>query len=152
MSLIKHEPLSLLGRMHSDLNDYFRINGTRLVPNLFSESGSPITNEWLPAVDVKENRKQFVITADLPGVDPKDIQVSMDNGYLSISGERKTEKEESDDNHRIRECSYGAFERRFSMPETADVNKITAKEKNGALTITIAKKKAGKAKLVDIKS
>ena len=152
MLLTNYEPVQFLNRMQSDLNDFFKINGKTRFPSLFDESSSLISAEWVPSVDIKENDKQFAITVDVPGVDPKDIQVSMENGYLSIRGERKEEKEESNADQRIRECAYGSFERRFSMPDTADADRVTAKNKNGVLTVTVAKKEAAKPKLIKIES
>ena len=152
MLLTKYEPVNFLNRMQSDLNDFFRVNGNSRMPSLFDDNNELLSAEWIPSVDVKENGKQFTITADVPGVDPKDIEVSMENGFLSIKGERKEEKEETKDDRRIKECSYGSFERRFSMPDTADADRVTAKNKNGVLTVTIAKKQAAKPKLIEIQS
>ncbi len=152
MLLSKYEPVHFLNRMQSDLNDFFRMNGNTRLPSIFDDNSDLLSAEWIPSVDVKENSKQFTITVDVPGVDPKDIQVSMENGYLSIKGERKEEKEQTKDDRKIKECSYGSFERRFSMPDTANAERVTAKNKNGVLTVTIAKKKATKPKLIEIKS
>lgn len=152
MQLTKYEPVNFLNRMQSDLNDFFRVNGNPRMPWLFDDSNELLSAQWTPSIDVSENGKQFTITADVPGVDPKDIEVSMENGYLSIKGERKEDKEETKDNRRIRECSYGSFERRFSMPDTADADRVTARNKNGVLTVTVAKKKAAKPKLIEVKS
>jgi len=89
---------------------------------------------------------------DVPGVDTKDIEVSMTNGLLSIKGERKSEKEEKKDNYRRRECVYGSFERSFMMPDNADGEHITAKGKDGVLNIQIAKKKTPKPKTINIEA
>jgi HSP20 family protein len=100
-----------------------------------------VTSHWSPAVDVKEEADRFVILADLPGVDPKDIEVSMENGVLSIRGERKSEKEEDRDGfHRV-ERVRGTFYRRFSLPDTADSERIEAHGKDGVLEIAIPKQK-----------
>ena len=101
---------------------------------------SSFSTEWLPSVDVKEGKKAYTISVDVPGVDPKDIEVSMDNGCLVIKGERKDKKVEDDESHHLEECFHGTFERRFRMPETADSNKISANEKRGVLKIVIGKK------------
>ena len=87
---------------------------------------------------------RFLIKVDVPGIDPKNLEVTMENGVLSISGERKSEKESGDENHRLRECAYGAFERRFSLPTTADESKVSAKSSHGVLAITIGKKRQPK--------
>ena len=152
MLLTNYEPMHFLNRMQSDLNDFFKLNGNKNLLSAFEGSDELFSAEWLPSVDISENGKQFTVTVDVPGVDPKAIEVAMENSTLSIKGERKEEKEEATDNRRVRECAYGSFERRFRMPDTADANRITAKNKNGVLTITIAKKKEAKPKLIEIKS
>ncbi len=139
MQLTKYDPTRFLNRMQDEINDFFHQNGNRGFPAVFDEMESWTGMEWSPRVDIKEEDKQFIVTADIPGVDPKDIDVTMENGILRIYGERKIEKEEKKKNYRMQECSYGTFERLFRMPESADSDNIKAKGKNGVLTITIAK-------------
>lgn len=150
--LTKYEPMNFLNRMQADLNDFFRTNGNRLEPAWFDDTQPLLSADWVPSVDLKENDKQFVINVDVPGVDPKDIEVSMENGFLSIKGERKQENEEEKDNIRVQECFYGNFERRFRMPDTADANQIKAKNNHGTLAITIAKKAGAKPRRIEISS
>lgn len=148
----KHEPMSLLNRMQHEINDFFRHNGNSRLPSLFDEIEHWPGMEWAPRVDIKDEEKQFTVIADIPGVDPKDIEVTMENGQLSIKGERKTEKEEKKKDYRLQECSYGSFERVFRMPDTADGDSIKAKGKNGVLTITIAKKAGAAPRKIAIES
>jgi HSP20 family protein len=129
MSLVRYEPWSLLNQLSKELDRSFRGN----------ENSDVATSDWTPAVDIKEQDDAFVIVADIPGVDPKDIEVHMENGVLSIKGERESEKKEEKEGYKRVERSYGSFYRRFSMPETADASKINAKSKNGVLEITIPK-------------
>ena len=152
MSLKKNEPASFLNKIQADLNDYFKLNGHRMVPSLFEQPASSFSTEWLPSVDVKEGRKAYTVSVDVPGVDPKDIEVSMDNGCLVIKGERKDKKVEDDENHHLEECFHGMFERRFRMPETADPKKISANEKHGVLKIVIGKTKASKPNRIKVES
>jgi HSP20 family protein len=99
-----------------------------------------VTSQWAPRVDIREEDKRFVILADVPGVDPKEIEISMEKGILSIKGERKAEsKEETGKLTRV-ERSYGAFYRRFALPDSADADGITAVGKHGVLEISIPKK------------
>ena len=119
MSLSKYEPASFLNKMQADLDDYYKLNGRRMTPSLFEHPVSPFSTDWLPRVNLKESKKAYTISVDVPGVDPKDIEVSMDDGCLVISGERRDEKVEQDENHHLEECFHGIFERRFRMPETA---------------------------------
>jgi len=96
-------------------------------------------NEWRPAVDILENNSRFLLRADVPGVDAGDIDVSMDAGVLTISGVRRSE--DSDDSTDVRriERVAGRFQRRFTLPETADADGITAKCSNGILEVVIPK-------------
>jgi HSP20 family protein len=95
--------------------------------------------DWVPAVDIVEEKDRFVLKADVPGVDPTEIEISMDAGVLSVSGERHTEtSDESDGLKRVERIS-GKFYRRFSLPETADAEGIAAKSSNGILEVTIPK-------------
>jgi len=96
-------------------------------------------SEWAPSVDIGENEKEFVVKAELPEVKKEDIKVNVENGTLSISGERKVEKEETNMKfHRV-ERSYGRFERSFSLPDQADADKITSEYKDGILTVHLPK-------------
>lgn len=92
-----------------------------------------------PALEMSETEKTYKISAELPGIDPDDVDVTFDDGILRIAGEKKEEREENERGYRLSERSYGAFERAVSLPAAADPNKIDAKFKNGLLTITIAK-------------
>ena len=135
---------SLMSRVQSNLGDLYKQFGARNSPSVFDDPASFAFSDWIPSVDIKENNKRFLISVDLPGVDPNDIEVRMEKGCLSVSAERKQEREESDENHRLIESAYGAFERRFRLPDSADESKIVAKSRHGVLAITIDKKKAGK--------
>jgi HSP20 family protein len=140
MSLVRYEPWSLLNQLSKELDRSFR----------GSENSDVATSDWTPAVDIRENAENFVIVADIPGVDPKDIEVNMENGILSIKGERETEKKEEKEGYKRVERSYGSFYRRFSMPETADPNKINAKSMNGVLEITIPKQEKEQPRKIEV--
>lgn len=98
------------------------------------------TTQWAPRVDVHERPDQFLISADIPGVDPKDIEVHMENGVLTVRGERHNETKEEGETFSRRERTYGSFYRRFALPDTADAERVSAKGKNGVLEISIPKK------------
>jgi HSP20 family protein len=107
-----------------------------------------------PDVDVSETDKAFEITADLPGIDEKDVEVSVADGVLSLKGERRREKETKDKKmHRV-ERSYGSFERAMSLPAGVDEKRISAEFKKGVLTVTLPKSPAAKkaAKKISVKS
>lgn len=95
--------------------------------------------DWTPRVDIKEEAERFLIHADVPGVDPKDIEVSMEDGVLTLSGERKAEEREQSAGWTRVERHAGRFQRRFSLPDTADAEGITAKGEHGSLEIVIPK-------------
>ncbi len=95
--------------------------------------------DWTPSVDIKEEAERFLIHADVPGVDPKDIEVSMEDGVLTINGERKAESREEKDGWTRTERHTGRFLRRFTLPETANAEGISAKGEHGSLEIIIPK-------------
>lgn len=95
--------------------------------------------EWSPSVDIGETEKEYVVKAELPEVRKEDIRVNVDDGTLSISGERKAEKEDKGLRYHRLERSYGRFERSFSLPDEADASKITSEYKEGILTVHLPK-------------
>jgi HSP20 family protein len=100
--------------------------------------------EWSPSVDIGENDTEFLVKAELPDVKKEDIKVSVENGTLSISGERKVEKEEKNMKYHRVERAYGRFERTFSLPAESDAEKITSEYKDGILTVHLPKCPAAK--------
>ena len=94
-----------------------------------TDQSNVVTSQWTPRVDIKEEDKRFVILADIPGVDPKDIDVSMDKGILTIRGERKSESKEQNGKVTRVERAYGAFYRRFALPDSADAEGIVSGRK-----------------------
>ncbi len=93
-----------------------------------------------PAVDFSEKKKAYEVTAELPGMDQKDIEVKLVNGELTIRGKKEEEKKKKNKDYYLHERHFGSFERRFRIPEGADTDKIEASFKNGVLTITLAKR------------
>ena len=147
MNLVNYEPFKAMTRLQDEMSRFFRSGD--LFPAAFDES-SIATSQWLPSVDIKDEDDKFVIRADIPGVSPKDIEVSMDNGMLTIKGERKTEEKDESNGYRRVECSYGSFYRRFSLPDSADAEHVKAKGKDGVLEITVGKKEPSKAKRIKV--
>lgn len=134
MALVRYEPWNMLTRLQNEMNRLFddRLPGGE-------DSANVVTSDWIPKVDIKEEDKRFVILADIPGVNPKDIEVTMEHGLLTIKGERASESTEEREGYKRIERSRGSFYRRFSMPDTADAEKISASGKNGVLEIVIPK-------------
>jgi HSP20 family protein len=115
------------------------------------ESGNAIMRaDWLPAVDVAETDNEFTIRAELPGIEPKDVSVTVDNNVLTLKGERRADKEIKKENYYRMERAYGAFSRSFTLPSFVDTGNVRAEFKNGLLVLTLPKKSAGKAKTVEI--
>jgi len=105
-----------------------------------SDGSSVVTSQWTPRVDIREDANRFVILADLPGVDPADVEILMDKGILSIKGERRAEFEEGNERFSRIERRYGSFHRRFALPDGADPDGITAQGRHGVLEIHIPKR------------
>jgi len=115
----------------------------------FSTGGA---NELLPSVDVTETDKQIEITAELPGLEEKDVQVNLADNVLTIRGEKKEEKEEKDKTYRLVERSYGSFVRSLELPEGVDANAIKASIDKGVLKVTVPKPAPAQVKKIDVKA
>jgi len=135
MNITRLEPWSLLNLMHRDLD---RIAGHRFDTDGV-EGVSNSVADWVPAVDIVEHKDRFLLRADLPGVSPDDIDVNMEKGVLSVSGERTQESHDEIEGMKRFERASGKFYRRFNLPETADAEGISARSANGILEISIPK-------------
>ena len=145
MNIVRFDPWSLADMMQYDFD---RLAGRRLRRDNTAVS----TADWRPAVDIVEEKARFVLRADLPGVDREAIDVSMEDGYLTITGERATEDRSEVDGIERYERVSGRFYRRFSLPETADADGITARMHNGILEIEIPKLPAVQPRRIDIEA
>lgn len=113
--------------------------------------GLPLTvSEWLPAVDITEDEKEYLIKADLPEVNKEDVKVTLDNGMVMIRGERKFEKDEKNKKYHRIERSYGTFMRSFTLPSDADSGQISAEFKDGLLQVRLAKCEDKKPKQIEV--
>lgn len=140
MNIIQYDPWRKIQQLQREMGSLF---DRRL--ELDDDYATVATSDWVPAVDIKEEDKRFVLIADVPGVDPDDIEVHMENGMLSIKGERHeehVEQKEGNGGYKRIERTYGKFQRRFSLPDTADPEGITAKSHNGTLEVSIPKTEA----------
>ncbi len=117
------------------------------VSRLLSE---PASRPWSPAVDIAETENELILKADLPEVDPKAVEVQLENGTLTLKGERKFEDQKNGRGYHRIERGYGAFVRAFSLPDTVDAEKVKADYKAGVLTITLPKKEIAKPKSVKV--
>ena len=146
MTLVRYDPWSLLDRFQRELNQYTL--GSDMVE---SDNSNVVTSHWRPAVDIKEEADRFVIHADIPGVDPKDIEITMEGGMLTIKGERKSEKRDEGEGYKRVERVSGTFYRRFSLPDTADAERIEAKGKNGVLEVILPKQEKVQPRRITVK-
>jgi len=143
MPLVKYSPFL-------DAEDF--PTGLRLfqdtVNRLLSEPAA--ARPWAPSVDIFETDNELVLKADIPGIDQKDIDIRIENGTLSIKGERKFEKEENNKGFHRMERSYGSFVRYFTLPETVDTEHVKAEYQSGVLTLTLPKKEIAKPKAIKV--
>lgn len=108
--------------------------------------------EWWPRIDLSETDAALVVKAEIPGVEAKDIQVSLQDQVLTVKGEKRQEKEEKDEQYHRVERSYGSFARTVTLPATVDPEKVTADFKDGLLTITLPKTPAAKGTFIPVKA
>jgi HSP20 family protein len=136
MAITRYSPFNVSTQVPSDFRE--------LIEKFFNgesqDQSNVVTSQWAPHVDIKEEPGRFVIQADIPGVDPKDIEVHMEKGILSIKGERKHEAKQENDKYTRVERSHGVFYRRFALPDSADAEGISANGKHGVLEIIIPKR------------
>jgi HSP20 family protein len=145
-NIAKYSPWAMiLDGMNDDLSRSLRKN------SMLGEFITPEAEQWSPLVDIKEKKDCFVITADLPGVDNKDIEISLENNVLSIKGARNLERNVKEDQYFQVERISGTFYRQFTLPDHVETNKIEAINKNGVLEINIPKKARASPKKIAIK-
>ena len=147
MAIVRWEPFGKLLSSQDRFNRLF----TQIFPRSFDEGDASITT-WMPAVDVYETEHNLTLKAELPGVDPKDIEARVEDGTLYLKGERKFEKESKKENYHRIERTYGSFMRSFALPTSVDADKVSAEYKDGVLTLTLPKKEEAKAKTITVQT
>src|SRR5208282_480541 len=135
----------------------FPVTAQNQLERFLREAFSPVLGEgevstriWAPPVDIYENGDSLVLKAELPGVDPKDVEVRVEDNTLYLKGERKFEKEVKEQNYHRVERSYGSFARSFSLPNSISTDKVKAEFKDGLLTLTMPKREEAKPKTIKI--
>ena len=118
----------------------------------FPEQGSVITSTWFAPTDVSEDENSLRITMELPGVNPEDVRLSLENNVLTIRGEKKQQSEENNERVHRFERTYGMFERTFVLPNTVDTEKIEARFENGVLSVSITKAERAKPREIRVSS
>ncbi len=136
MTIARFNPFPAAARSPNEFRDliekFFNIDET--------DQSNVVTSQWAPRVDIREETNRFVILADIPGVDPNDIEIHMEKGILSIKGERKVETKTENEKFTRVERTHGTFYRRFALPDSADADGISAHGKHGVLEIVIPKR------------
>lgn len=140
MTLTRYEPWSLHRAL---LNEITRNAGADA-----EDASIGATAEWAPAVDIAETPDRFLLTADIPGVDPASVELTLENGVLTLSGNREKTLEAEGVEHRRIERSTGRFFRRFALPDTVDGDAVSAKGKHGVLEIVIPKRAAAQPRRI----
>jgi len=149
MSLMRWDPFRELEDMSERLNRIFQ----RPQLGRAAEAGRErlTVPDWAPAVDIVETPEEFVLKADLPEIKKEEVKVTVENGVLSIEGERKQEKEEKGKRYHRIERSYGCFMRTFSIPDNVDETKVRAEFKDGILNLRLPKTEKAKPKAIEVK-
>jgi len=146
-ALTRWDPFKEMDDLHKRLNSLFNLSSTR--PSNGKEAMTVAV--WSPLVDITEDDKEYLIKAELPEVRKDEVKVTVENGVLSITGERKFEKEEKDKKYHRIERAYGSFTRSFSVPDDADDAKVGAEFKDGVLTVRLAKSEKARPKSIEVK-
>ena len=148
MAIVRWEPfrdlVGLQERMNRVFDESFRGINRR------SGEEDWVGGSWAPAVDIYEQNGNIVLKAELPGVDPKDVDVRVENNILTLSGERKLENEVKRENYHRVERAYGSFTRSFTLPNVVDTEKIKAEYQDGLLRMTLPKKDEARPKQISI--
>lgn len=147
-ALVRWDPFK---EMEEAQNRLARIFGLTPARTANGDRESMTITEWAPSVDIIEDDKEWLVKADLPEVKKEDVKVTVENGVLTITGERKFEKEEKDKKYHRIERSYGNFLRSFSLPDAADGSKVNAEFKDGVLKVHLPKSEQAKPKAVEVK-
>ena len=147
-ALTRWDPYKEMDVLHNRLAKFFG-----LTPASTTTGGQELMTlaEWAPSVDISEDDKEWLIKAEIPEVKKEDVKVTVENGVLTITGERKFEKEEKDKKYHRIERSYGNFFRSFTLPEGAEGGKVSAEFKNGVLELRLPKNEKAKSKAVEVK-
>lgn len=146
MQVVPWRPFGELSRLRTEMDDLWgRFFGETRFPTLFSQ-------EWIPSADISETKDNVVVKAELPGLEAKDIDVSISGDVMTVKGEKKKEEEKKDEHFYCCERYAGSFQRSFQLPVGVKGDKVEATFKNGVLTITLPKAEEAKKKHIEIKT
>jgi HSP20 family protein len=146
MTLIRYEPWSVLNQLHGQLNRFFDGEHDR------DAATSAATADWVPQADIEEYADRFVLKLDVPGVDVASIEITLDKGLLSLSGERAKDASGKDVQRSRVERPHGRFHRRFTLPDTVDAAGVHATGRNGIVEVTIPKQPKAQPRRIQVAS
>ena len=147
MTLVRWNPSRELEDMSDRLNRMFN---RQALPQMNAKE-TMVVADWVPSVDVSETDGEYQIKAEIPDVKKEDVKVTLEDGVLTIQGERKQEKEEKGKKYHRVECSYGSFVRSFTLPDLVDEEKVKAEFKDGVLNLKLPKSEKAKPKAIEVK-
>lgn len=145
LNVTRYEPWALHREMLNEFNRLFERNGS-------NDDSTSATAQWAPAVDIEEHADKYVLHADVPGVDPAAIEITLENGVLTLAGSREKAAEQQNVESRRIERLHGRFLRRFTLPESVDAEAVKASGRNGVLEIVIPKRAAARARKITVNS
>ncbi len=146
-TIVRWDPFRDLVSIQDELNRLFGRTFGGLEPSRASAGGT-----WMPSLDVYETEDKLVVSADLPGIEPSDVEVSVEDSTLTVSGSREFSSETKEENYHRIERRYGSFSRSITLPATVDTEKVQASFDKGVLTIEVPKVEKAKPKKVEIKA
>ncbi len=147
MAIVRWRPFEDFMSVQDEMSSFFdNFFGRRLPTKRMADSQTA----WLPRVDISENEDEILVKADVPGITKEDIKITLSDNVLSISGEKKTERNEEDENYHRVERVFGSFERNFYIPKNVDAAKISAKYTDGVLAVSLPKKEEAKPKEIPV--
>ena len=141
MSLVRYEPVNLFSRINDEINRNFASMRT---------AAANQEADWTPAVDIRETDDRYILTADIPGVNRNDVEITLEDGVLTVKGSRTSESAVSEEGYRRKERFHGTFSRQFSLPDTVDTANISATAKDGVLEIEIPKQAKPEPKRITV--
>ena len=141
MSLIHYKPINLFDQFNDEMNRYF---------SSMRSTAANQEHDWTPAVDIQEEDNRYLLTADIPGVNRNDVEITLEDGVLTVKGERKSETDVSEEGYRRRERLHGTFVRQFNLPDTVDTANITATAEDGVLNIAIPKQEKSEPRRITV--
>ena len=146
MTIVRYEPWAFVGRLQRHLDH--ALGETEAL----ADGTDTASVSWIPHVDIREEAERFVVVADVPGVEPKDIEITADKGVLTVRGERRAEKKATVDGYERAERATGTFLRRFTLPESADAEAIKATHVNGVLELSIPKRPQEQPRRINVQA